>query len=153
MIGIRRIRPSLNEFKVFFNEKTRKIRPELIINHIEMNYKQNGSLFFIQMSPLDAIFGSLSSHDGSIHQIAIIRGNDGSSRSKFEFLVAITLMLEALKPNLSLQKKSRLLESVYFFKENHDVFNANVTANFEDIQVMLLSSLEGGFFSFCVSFR
>ncbi len=152
MISIGRIRPSLNEFKVFFNEKTRKIRPELVIDHISVNQKKNGTLFFIQLNHMDAILGSLSSCDGSIKQIAIIRSNDGTGRSKFEFLIAITLMLEALKPNIEMKKKSKLLESVNFFKSDFDLYNAHVSAIFEDLHVMLLSSLEGRFFSFCITF-
>lgn len=153
MIGVGRIRPSLNEFKVFFNEKTRNVRPELVIHQIEVKQKNHAHLFFIRINPKDAILGSLSKSDGSIKQIAIIRGNDGSARSKFEFLISITLVLEALRPNMEMKRKSKILESVQFFNKEVDLFNTHVTGTFEDLSLMLLSTVEGGFFTFCITFR
>lgn len=152
MIKMGKIRPSLNEFKVYFNEKARSIRPELLIQKIEINNSNNHTLFLIQLSATDAIVGSISKIDGAIKQVAILRANDGSSKTRFEFIVATTLFLEALKPNMALKEKSRIFESLCFFKEGFDLYNAKITTVIEDVEFMLLSSIKSGFFSICITF-
>lgn len=146
------IRPSLNEFRFYFNEMAKKIRPELMIAEVEIFKKNKYDLFFIPSGPKDAIFGSVSQEDGSIHQIAIIRENDGTSRTKLEFLLSITLVLEAIKPKTELKKKSKVLEQFQFFKREVDVYNLHSTVAYEDLKCTILSSVKGGFFSFCVSY-
>lgn len=153
MISIGRVRPSLNEFKVYFNDRTHHIRPKWSINKIEVFNRIDGERFFIPFSKTEAIFGCTAKMDGSINQIAFILHNDGTPTSKFEFLIAITLLMDALKPKMNYEKKSKLLNGIQFFNKEANLYTTQQLSSFEDLNLMLLSSQHGGFFSFCASYR
>jgi hypothetical protein len=141
------IKPSLNEFRVFFNEKAKMIRPELMIKDIVVHQRNTSDSFFIQLNQSDVILGSLSKENGSIHQLALVRKNDGTARSKFEFLISILILLESLKPKISIKKKSMFLERLNFFNKDFDIYNAKVTATYENLSCSIISSVTAGFFS------
>lgn len=153
MIGVGNIRPSINEFKVFYNEQTRPIRPELQIRNVEVYDHHMYPRFFIPLTKTAAIFGCTHNTDGSIQQIAIVRENDGTAKSRFEFILSVTLMMESLKPKMGLKQKSKILEGLQFFNKKIDIYNSQVFSKFEDIHLMLLSSKMAGFFSFSITYR
>lgn len=153
MISIGKVRPSLNEFKMYFNDRARNIRPQLMIHHIEINYKNRFPMFFIPLSKTDVIFGSLRPDDGTIHHVAIVRKNDRNVKSKLELIITIALLLDTLKPNLNQKDKQRILERLHLFDEQVDIYNARIFASFEEFDLMLLSAFEAGFYSLTLMYR
>lgn len=153
MISIGGIRPSLNEFKMYFNERVKGIRPHLMIHQVEVNYKHPYPMFFIPITGTDVIFGSLRPEDGTIHHVAIVRQNDGNKKSRLEFLITTALFLDTLKPNLERDEKQRIFERLRFFDDQLDLCNARVFASFKEFDLMLFSTLEAGFFSLTLMYR
>lgn len=153
MISTGRIRPSLNEFKMYFNERAKHIRPHLTIRQIELNYKHRFPMFFIPISETDVIFGCLQPVDGTIHHVAIVRRNCGEKRSRLEFLITTALLLDSIKPHMDREEKKNVFERLRFFDEQVDLCNARVFASFKEFDLMLLSSLEASFFSLTVMYR
>ena len=145
------IRPSLNEFIVFFNDNVKNIRPNLLIRKHDLFHKNNCDVFIIQLAKKDMIVGVISQDSGSISQVALIRENDGTSRSKFEFMIGVSLLIETLRPKTEMKRKSKLFEELNFFNKEIDLYNTTSTTKYEGYRCTIYSSTEVGFFSICVT--
>lgn len=138
------IRPSSRELYVFWNERTRHIRPDWKIKRLE----RIGHDVLYVMDRKHLLWGSFDADDGA-RALALLVANKGTLEDRFESSLASIFLLEILGLARSSQEKESLARSLSFFRPHQNKASSYVHP--EGIQIKA-KQYEGLFYALTVHF-
>lgn len=145
--------PSFNEFRLFFNDRVKNLRPNLMIRDYEWYHKKENDFFLIRFDEKSAMYGSVSLKTGGIQDLSLIHYKDGSSSARLEFILGCLTMIESLGLKLSIQEKSHLLEELGIVRMRNGRRSKKYSYALANLRFRFFETVKSGFYALLIQFN
>lgn len=128
------------EFQTAFNKASEEYGALLSFENLEVEPGAAQDTFKTQLLDLVFMNGSINKKDGSVREVTMIVGFDGTTESLTDLLLSIGTLITATNPTLESDQRGKILYDVGLTNEETDFSDHNASTTINNIKYTLRSS-------------
>ncbi|MBW7474411.1 hypothetical protein K0T92_06610 [Paenibacillus oenotherae] len=132
------------EFQTAFNKASDEFGALYSIDNLKVETGPAQDTFKLQISDLIFMNGSINKKDGSVREVTIIGGVDGTPESVTDLMLSIGTLIAATNPSLEAKQRGAILKDVGLTDEATDFSDHKASTSINKIKYTLNSSTELG---------